>query len=145
MLNLNQLIHTINRPVYAATPTQRAAGNFDIGQAGKGYIPHAGASGSQAYQASFWSWVSSLISMAMPIATLLVIAYLIWGGIEWITSEGDSSKLTKARQKITSAIIGLIVLSATMAIFVMLQQFLGICVLHYGGSGYEAFSCGQPK
>jgi len=140
-LTLQQLLNQIAKPVYAVSSAVEAPGSFNIGRAGEGYIPHASAGNSQTYQNNFWSWVSSLISIAMPIAALLVLAYLIWGAFEWITSEGDSGKLTKARQKITSAIIGIIILSATMAIFLMLQQFLGICVFRYGGSKYSAFSC----
>jgi hypothetical protein len=105
--------------------------NFNIGQAGRNIIPHAGVGH---YSEHFWSWVGSLLSIVWPIAALLVLLYLIWGAFEWITAEGDSGKLQKARNKMTHAVLGLIILATTLAIFTTLQQFLGICVINIGDS-----------
>ncbi len=106
-------------------------GSFNIGQAGKGVIPHAGTGN---YEANFWDWVGRLMGVVMPIAALLVLAYLIWGAVEWITSEGDSGKLQKARNKMMHAVIGLIILASVTAIFAALQQFLGVCLIGIGGA-----------
>jgi hypothetical protein len=84
-------------------------------------------------QRAFFIWIGSLLSAAMTIAALLVLLYLIWGAIEWITAGGDSGKLQKARDKIAQAIVGIIVLSATLAIFMVLQNFLGISILTFSG------------
>jgi len=105
--------------------------SFNIGQAGKGVIPHASAGN---YEANFWDWVSRLMGVVMPIAALLVLAYLIWGAVEWITSEGDPGKLQKARNKMMHAVIGLIILASVTAIFAALQQFLGVCLIGIGGA-----------
>jgi hypothetical protein len=86
-----------------------------------------------AYSSAFGVWIGSLLSIAMTIAALLVLLYLIWGAIEWITAGGDSGKLQKARDKIAQAIVGIIVLSATLAIFMVLQNFLGISILTFSG------------
>jgi hypothetical protein len=40
----------------------------------------------------------------------LVTIYIVWGGIQWITAEGDKTKLASARSKVTWAIIGFIIL-----------------------------------
>jgi len=61
----------------------------------------------------------------------LVFAFLIWGAIEWITSAGDKGKMESARNKISNAIVGLVILAAVTAIFLVLQQFLGIEVLTF--------------
>lgn len=82
----------------------------------------------------FGPWLSSIMSFAMLIAAILVLFYLIWGAFEWITSAGDKSKLEKARQKITGAVTGIIVLAAVTAIFMVIQQFLGIQVFTFTGS-----------
>lgn len=70
--------------------------------------------------------LTGLLNMVMFIAALLVFAYLIWGGIQWITSGGDKGKTEEARNKITAAIIGLAVLAASYAIFLIVTSFLGV-------------------
>ncbi len=79
----------------------------------------------------FGSLISSVLSFVMLVAAILVLLYLLWGGMEWITSGGDKSKLEKARQRITSAILGIVVLAGTLAIFSVVQQFLGIEVFTF--------------
>lgn len=69
--------------------------------------------------------INAVLSFVMVIAALLVLMYLIWGGIEWITSGGDKGKTESARNKITAAVIGLIVLAAAYAIFLLVIRFLG--------------------
>ena len=69
--------------------------------------------------------INAVLSFVMVIAALLVLLYLVWGGIEWITSGGDKSKTENARNKITAAVIGLIILAAAYAIFLLAIRFLG--------------------
>lgn len=88
----------------------------------------------EAPNVAFGSLLGSVLSFVFAIATILVLLYLIWGALEWITASGDQSKLQKARDKITQSIIGIIVLSATIALFMVLQQFLGVCILDFFGA-----------
>lgn len=69
--------------------------------------------------------INSVLSFVLVIAALLVLMYLIMGGIEWITSGGDKGKTEGARNKITAAVIGLVVLAAAFAIFTLVVKFLG--------------------
>lgn len=69
--------------------------------------------------------INSVLSFVMVIAALLVFFYLIWGGIEWITSGGDKGKTENARNKITAAVIGLVILAASYAILLLILNFLG--------------------
>ncbi len=69
--------------------------------------------------------INGLLSFVMVIAALLVFMYLIMGGIEWITSGGDKGKTESARNKITAAVVGLIVLAASYAILLLVLSFLG--------------------
>jgi hypothetical protein len=69
------------------------------------------------------------------VAALLLLLYLIWGAIDWITSGGESGKVQKARDKMTQAVIGLIVLAASLAIYFVVQSYLGLSVINLGGSG----------
>lgn len=69
--------------------------------------------------------INAVLSFVMVIAALLVFMYLIWGGIEWITSGGDKGKTESARNKITAAILGLIVLAASYAVLLIALNFIG--------------------
>ena len=74
---------------------------------------------------SFETLWSRLLQFVMAIGLLMVFLYLIWGGIDWITSGGDKGKTEGARNKITAAVIGLIVLAAAYAILTIAVGFLG--------------------
>jgi uncharacterized membrane protein YjgN (DUF898 family) len=77
------------------------------------------------FATDFGSLLNAVLSFVMVIAALLVFLYLIWGGIEWITSGGDKGQTEKARNKITAAVIGLIILAASYAILTLVLRFLG--------------------
>lgn len=74
--------------------------------------------------------LNAVLSFVMIIAALLVFMYLILGGIEWITSGGDKGKTESARNKITSAVIGLIVVAASYAVLTLALNFLGFSDLN---------------
>lgn len=90
------------------------------------------------YSTSFGSLISSVLSIVMVVALLLVLLYLVLGGIEWITSGGDKGKTEGARNKITAAIIGIIILAAAYALVQLVAYVLGF------GSFNEAIN-GIPK
>lgn len=51
--------------------------------------------------------VSTLIVFVFVLAIAVSLILLIWGGILWITSQGDKTKLDSARKRITFAVLGL--------------------------------------
>lgn len=75
--------------------------------------------------------IGTFMGAAMVFALLLVLLYLIWGAIGWITAGGDSGKLQEARNRMIQAVIGIIVLSATVAVFMFVQYILGIDVVNF--------------
>ncbi len=79
----------------------------------------------------FGNWFGNIMTVAMTLAAILVFGFLIWGAVEWITSGGDKSKVESARNKISNAVMGLIVLAAVTALFVVVEEFLGIDVLTF--------------
>ncbi|MCC6711005.1 MAG: hypothetical protein IT416_01495 [Candidatus Pacebacteria bacterium] len=107
------------------------AATLDLSGAAQGNLPGAVSADPQK---NFRTLLGGLMGGIMVIAAVMVLIFLLWGAIEWITSGGDKGKTEAARNKITQAIIGLIVLAATTAIFMLLQNFLGICVLSFDGS-----------
>jgi hypothetical protein len=77
------------------------------------------------YATDFGNMFSSILNVVMLVAAILVFAYLIFGGIQWITSGGDKNKAEEARNKITAAIIGLIIVAASYAVINLVVNFLG--------------------
>ncbi len=61
--------------------------------------------------------IKNVVNIIFIVAAAIVFAYLIWGAISWITSGGDKSKVEVARNRITSAVIGLLILVAVWALF----------------------------
>lgn len=75
------------------------------------------------------SLISALVGALLIVAALLAFFFLILGGIQWITSGGDKAGMEAARNKITHAIVGLIIVGAAWAIMLLIQNFLGITII----------------
>ena len=73
--------------------------------------------------------ISAGIGIAMIGAALLAFAYLVWGGFEWITSGGDKAGMEAARNRITAALVGLVIVAAAWAITKLIETFFGITIL----------------
>lgn len=73
--------------------------------------------------------ISAIVGLAIIVAALLAFLYLVWGGIEWISSGGDKAGMESARNRITAAFVGLAIVAAAWAITALLQQFFGIQIL----------------
>lgn len=73
--------------------------------------------------------ISALVGTLLIIAALLAFFYLILGGIQWITSGGDKAGMEAARNKITHAIVGLIIVGAAWAVMLLVQNFLGVTII----------------
>ena len=95
--------------------------------------------------------VSAGVTTVIVIAGLLTFLYLVWGGIEWLTSGGDKDKYEAARNRITAALIGLAIISASWAIMQLISHFFGISIttlnipsaVKQGGSSGSRFQGGQ--
>jgi len=70
--------------------------------------------------------LQGLLNLVLFVSALLVFAYLVWGGIQWLTSGGDKGKTEEARNKITAAIVGLVVVALSYAIFRVVLYVVGI-------------------
>jgi cytochrome bd-type quinol oxidase subunit 2 len=67
----------------------------------------------------------------MTVGVLLAFLYMLWGGLLWISAHGEKGKAESARNVMTQAAIGLIVLSASIAIMVLLQAYLNVRILNF--------------
>lgn len=70
-------------------------------------------------------FVSALIGLIFIVATILVFVFLVWGGIQWITSGGDKQATEAARNRITAALIGLAIVAVSWALMSIVGKFFG--------------------
>lgn len=84
-----------------------------------------------AAEGGFEAFLGSIFTALMAIAALSVLIFLIWGAFDWINSGGEKGKVESARNKMTGAIMGLVVLACVFVIFAFIQQLLGIQILNF--------------
>ncbi|MEK7064064.1 MAG: hypothetical protein AAB973_00440 [Patescibacteria group bacterium] len=70
--------------------------------------------------------VFRVVDAAIIGAGILLLVYLVYGGVEWLTSGGDKAKLESARAKLTNALIGVAIIAASFAIWKIVLTFFGI-------------------
>lgn len=66
-----------------------------------------------------------IINIVMGIGVALTVIYLILGGIKYITSQGDQKNTQQAREWLTNAVIGFIVVIAAFVIRQVVLSVLG--------------------
>lgn len=69
--------------------------------------------------------VSAVIGFLTVVAAMWFFIQVVLGGISWITAGGDKAKLTTARDKISNAFVGLVVVVAGWGIVALAGQFFG--------------------
>jgi TRAP-type C4-dicarboxylate transport system permease small subunit len=70
--------------------------------------------------------VSNIVAMVFIISGVVFFIYLVWGGFDYLTSEGDKGKVGEAQKRISSALIGLAIVAASWAIYQIVLTFFGI-------------------
>lgn len=70
--------------------------------------------------------LSTGVSLFFMLATIAFVFMFIWGAYDFIISFGEKDSIGKARQKITWAVIGLIILSLSFVMFRVLERITGI-------------------
>lgn len=68
--------------------------------------------------------IGSFITFGFVMIALAALAFLVWGGIKWLTSQGDKTAVEGARDHIVNAVIGLIVIFLAYLIVNILLAFL---------------------
>jgi hypothetical protein len=75
--------------------------------------------------------LSNALAVIFFFAGLLAFVFIITGGIQWITAGGDIKAAQAARDRITAAVVGLIVVVAAFAITIILGQVFGINIFNF--------------
>lgn len=79
---------------------------------------------------SIYSFVDPVIVSMIAFATLLCVFFIVWGGIAYITSSGNTQKLLRAKQIIIRALLGLIIVISASTIGLILEHAYGPATNH---------------
>jgi TRAP-type C4-dicarboxylate transport system permease small subunit len=72
--------------------------------------------------------IQHLLPFLFGLAAMLALLFLIWGGIKYMMAQGDPKQLDAAKNTITGAIIGLVVVLSVTLIFFIIKVLLNINV-----------------
>lgn len=76
--------------------------------------------------------VGGLITLVVPyifgIAGFLLLIYMVMGGLQWMTSQGDPKAISSAQAKITNALIGFVIILLSAGIVIILGRVLNVSV-----------------
>lgn len=109
LFTLGLLVRSVTTAIASTGITNPAIGAL-------GDDPEAAANGQ-----TFLSYFITIWRGVITVGGIVVIIYFIWAGVDWITA-GDASKTQKARDKMTQAVIGLILLVGSFVIISFIGQ-----------------------
>ncbi|MBL7150717.1 hypothetical protein ISS86_02195 [Candidatus Microgenomates bacterium] len=92
--------------------------------------------------------LTDIISASISISFILVLIYLIWSGIQWLTSGGEKTAVAAARERMTAAFIGLMIVLSAWAIFILVQYLFGVPTESSEGESGEPtcpYTCLTPE
>lgn len=69
--------------------------------------------------------IANALKVVFSIAGVILLAMLLFGGIQWMTAGGDKEQLAKAQGRVTSALIGFLIFMSVFAIINFLAPALG--------------------
>jgi hypothetical protein len=70
--------------------------------------------------------ISALIRLTVVVAAIVFFFILVIGGIRWIMSGGDKAQTEAARNQITAALVGLVIVFAAWAIVALINTFFKV-------------------
>ena len=73
--------------------------------------------------------ISNALGILTVLAGLFFIFYFLIGAIMWLTSGGDSGKLTKARDQMLHGVIGLVIVVVSYSVIGFIGTLLGLDLL----------------
>src|SRR3990172_11562218 len=73
--------------------------------------------------------IGGFVNLILIVAAVVFFFILVIGGIRWITSGGDKANTETARNQITAALVGLVIVFAAWAIIKLLESFFGTQIL----------------
>ncbi len=97
----------------SATFLPQAAKAIDLGSGGLG---SAAATAQYSKSATLDSVIGSVISIFLGLLGVIFLVLIVYGGYQWLIARGDEGRVELAKDTITRAIIGLVIVMAAYAI-----------------------------
>ncbi len=85
--------------------------------------------GSGSETVAFTNLIVTIWRTAITLGGLALLIMLIVGALEWVLAGGDKGKVEHARERMTQAVVGMLVLVGTVAISLFLGGVLDIPLL----------------
>jgi hypothetical protein len=79
------------------------------------------------------NYISSVIKTILSILGILFMILLIYGGFLWMTDQGNTTQVEKAKKLITAAVVGLIIILLSYAISIFVFERIGAGMLETAG------------
>lgn len=70
--------------------------------------------------------ISRMLSFIIPLAGIVLLFVLIWGGFDYMMSQGNPEKIKSAQGKITTGIIGFFLLIGSYLIVKVIAGIFGL-------------------
>jgi len=70
--------------------------------------------------------IQKIINVLFGLALLICPIFIIWGGFEIATANGEEKKITEGRQKITYALVGLVIMALASGFVAIIKTILGV-------------------
>jgi Na+/proline symporter len=87
--------------------------------------------------------ISGGITLILIVAAVIFFFMLIFGGIKWIMSGGDKANTESARNTVTSALIGLVIVFSAWAIAQLIGHLFNVEILGDSGITLPKFYGGE--
>jgi len=75
---------------------------------------------------AFGSVLRTFIEILILVGIIAFIFHFLLGGIKWITSQGEEGKVKEARDQVTQALIGLVIVFVAFAIAKLIEVVFGV-------------------
>ena len=70
--------------------------------------------------------VNRVIQFLIPLAAVILLFVFIWGGYDYMMSEGSPEKVKSAQAKLTTGIVGLVLLLLSYAFVRLISSIFGL-------------------
>ncbi len=74
--------------------------------------------------------IKTAVSIFLTVGVIAALIVFMFGGILWITSEGDKQKIAKARNALMYAAIGLTIMFLSFGIIIILGDIFGVNLIN---------------
>ncbi|MBU0619474.1 MAG: hypothetical protein ABII94_01395 [Patescibacteria group bacterium] len=103
------ILMSIIVPVVQAETLQNAFGNEALNETAKGAGYNTGVTSPA-------SIISAVIKIALSLLGVVFLLLMLYGGYLWMTARGNEQEVEKAKNIITSAVIGMLIVIGSYAI-----------------------------